>query len=84
MTVVDHTRPVPADAAAGPVPPRKTPDGWSFPFRAAWAGVSRLRTGIALRFRTGRNPDAGHLTDRQLADIGLRRFDIPGHRDWRR
>ncbi|RYC32927.1 DUF1127 domain-containing protein [Lichenibacterium minor] len=83
MTVVDHTRPVPADAA-GPFPPRKTSDGRSFPFRAAWAGVSRLRTAIALRFRTGRNPDAGRLTDRQLADIGLTRFDIPGHRDWRR
>lgn len=31
-----------------------------------------------------RPPDAARLTDRQLADIGLARSDLPDHRGWRR
>lgn len=83
MTVLDDARPVPPDAART-VPPRGAPDGRPSPFRSVRAGLCRLRTGFALRFGTGRNPDAGRLTDGQLADIGLTRFDLPAHRGRRR
>ncbi len=82
MTALGPVRSVSDDVPRTPRP-RAALDGlprWG----TVRAWLSRLCGRPVLPCGTGRNRDAGSLTDRQMADIGLTRSDLPDHRGWRR
>lgn len=83
MTALDPVRSA-SDHPAGAPRVRAGPDGrppW-FLTMATW--LCGLRARSALPFGRGPDRDAANLTDRQLADIGLTRSDLPDDRGWRR
>ncbi|WP_237480049.1 hypothetical protein [Lichenibacterium dinghuense] len=69
MTSRTGTAPCPARASLTASPP---------------PGVLGLALSSLHRLFRARPPDAGRLSDRQLADISLTRADLPDHRGWRR